>query len=199
MNVKKEILEAHRILETIRDKVISNVDERFSATFKIKNLPNHDGFDVDANTHKDSRYIFTQLDKIECDCLYWFSLETKEQAKELNSLLNKYRKKNKKGSKGFRCVPATSKNEDSEVLYVGIRRGGITIKSRLTNITGRVNQHLGYYHKGSTQGLQLIHFAKECDFDITINVVKIESSCSMYLNIIEKLVAKKLKPLCGRH
>ncbi len=199
MDVKNEILAAHKVLELISAKVITEKSERFSRTFKIKNLPNHDKFNVDANTHEDSRYIFTELDKIECDCLYWFTLETKEQAKELNSLLNKYRKKNKKGSKDYRCVPATSKNIDSEVLYVGIRRGGVTKKWNLTNITGRINQHLGYYYKGSTQGLQLIHFAKNCDFDITINVVKIESPHSMYLNIIEKIVAEELRPLCGRH
>lgn len=199
MNIKDEILVIHKVFESISNKVVSETDDRISKTFKISDLPNHKDFTVDVNTHVNSRNIFTELDKIKCDCLYWFDLKTVEQAKELNSLLNKYRETNIKGTDSYRSVPATNNNNNSNVLYVGVRRGGYTKKWNLTNITGRINQHLGYYHNGNTQGLQLIHFAKDCDFDITINVIKIESPNSIYLNIIEKIVALKLKPLCGRH
>jgi hypothetical protein len=126
MNITVEVLTAHKVLESISHKVISKTDERFSKTFKIKNLPNHEEFNNDANTHEDSKHLFTELDQIECDSLYWFTLDTNEQAKELNNHLNTYRDKNKKGSKGYRCIPATNKNKNSNVLYVGIRGGGIS-------------------------------------------------------------------------
>jgi hypothetical protein len=199
MDIKNETSGIHNIFESISDRVILDRSQICSKTFKIKDLPNHNKYSTNANTHENSRYLFTELDKIECDCLYWFTLENSKETIALNNLLNEFREINIKGSENYRSVPATNKNNDSNVLYVGVRRGGITKKWNLTNITGRINQHLGYYHNGNTQGLQLIHFAKDYDFDITINVVKIESSNSIYLNIIEKIVAKKLKPLCGRH
>lgn len=84
-------------------------------------------------------------------------------------------------------------------MYVGIRQGGKTL-SGLTNIVGRINQHLGYYKVPTTQGLQLVHYAKGKDFQLTMNVVEFKDlENPMYLNLIEKMVADELRPLCGRH
>jgi len=117
MNIKNEILDIHKVFEFISDKVVSEAAERVNKTFKISDLPNHEDFTVDVNTHINSRDIFTELDKIKCDCLYWFDLKTVEQAKELNNLLNKYRETNVKGSESYRSVPATNRNDNSNVLY----------------------------------------------------------------------------------
>jgi len=59
---------------------------------------------------------------------------------------------------------------------------------------------MGYYKNSRTQGLQLVHLAKGKDFEITLNVVEFKDlENPMYLNVIEKMVADELKPLCGRH
>ncbi|MBQ4819475.1 GIY-YIG nuclease family protein [Aquimarina sp. MMG016] len=194
MDITDEIFKVNNVFESISTKIVNEIGYRLSISFNIKDLPDHKNFSTSLKDIENSKYIYRELDEIRCDCLYWFELGTKEEAKKLNARLNEYR-----ASNSNRSVPATNKNKDSNVLYVGIRRGGYTKKWETSNITNRINQHLGYYHSGNTQGLQLIHFAKDCDFDIRINVVKIESTNSMYLNIIEKLVAQKLKPLCGRH
>ncbi|GAA3654848.1 hypothetical protein [Flavivirga jejuensis] len=113
--------------------------------------------------------------------------------------MNEFRHFKKKGDEGYRNIPAKNKNERSNVLYIGIRRGSKANNPKTTNIVGRINQHLGYYKNQNTQGLQLIHIAKNCDFKLTLNVVEIVSTNSIYLNIIEKKVADILQPLCGRH
>lgn len=139
--------------------------------------------------------------------MYWFELESNKKAEELNNLLNDYRQKKDK-ILNYKTVPATNKNKDSNILYVGIRQGGGSkdkkdkegnITLGVTNIVGRINQHLGYYHVASTQGLQLYEYAKGLDFNITIKVIEFVGLDTKYLNIIEKLVAKELEPLSGRH
>lgn len=207
MEVSSIIQSIDTKFNTIVSKITTKKAESFySKTFNTKNLKpfqygkNIKGVDwYSPNTDSDLRYFFQDLDLKKNHCLYWFELETKEKAIELNNLLNTYRKE--KGVKHNRVVPATNKNDDSNILYVGIRQGGCR-KDGLTNIVGRINQHLGYYKVPTTQGLQLVHYAQGLDFEITLNVVEfsdLDNERVMYLNMIEKLVAKKLKPLCGRH
>ncbi len=199
IDISNEITKIDNILEPIVNDIVSKKLVGFSESFNIKDLPNNNNFKVHPNTLPKFDYLFRPLDKRNKDCLYWFELETIEKAIELNNLLNVYRLTNIKGTDGYRNIPATNKNETSNVIYVGIRKGNKSKKPKLTNIVGRINQHLGYYENQNTQGLQLIHFAKKCDFKLTINVVEIVSTNSDYLNIIEKKVANILKPLCGRH
>ena len=125
--------------------------------------------------------------------MYWFELENEELANNLNLELNKYRLQN------LKTVPPTNNNKNSKVFYVGIRQGGFTKYNNLTNITGRMCQHLGYYDKFSTQGLQLYEYSRDKNYTITIKVVEFKKfKHPKYLNIIEKLVAKKLNPLTVR-
>lgn len=172
------------------------------ASFNTKNLPNHNNYTNHINTLSEFRYLFSPLDKIENNCLYWFELENENKAQQLNELLDNYRKK--KGTDNYKTVPATNANTNSKVLYVGIRQGGSVNRGkglRLTNISGRIIQHLGYYHSKGTQGLQLYEYAKGKDFEITLSVVQFNKLENKYLNIIEKMVAKheSFKPLTGRH
>ena len=115
---------------------------------------------------------------------------------ELNTLLDNNREKL---SNQYRVIPPKNKNQDSNVLYVGIRRGGVRKRDQLSNLSGRIVQHLGYYERGSTQGLQLVHWCKGLDFDINLNVVELENLPNDYLNVVEKILSYHLKPLCGRH
>lgn len=188
----------------VSDILSKSVEGFYSKQFNTKDLKayeyNKNRKDKDwysPNTDKNFGYLFKELDLKENHCLYWFELETLEKTKALNNLINNYRLK--KGQEDYRVVPSSNKNVNSKVLYVGIRRGAKS-KSGLTNIVGRINQHLGYYKVQSTQGLQLIHYAQGLDFQITLNVVEFEDlENPMYLNLLEKMVADKLIPLCGRH
>jgi len=45
----------------------------------------------------------------------------------------------------------------------------------------------------------LVHLTKGLDYNITLHVVELEYIEDDFLNVVEKLVAKKLHPLCGRH
>lgn len=172
--------------------------------FNTNQLIDHENYTCFPNSDPRLSHLFTSLNTVENHCLYWFELDNIEKATVLNNLLNDYRT-----LKSSKKVPATNNNTNSNVLYVGIRQGGVTgrkkdkkgsiIKFGLTNIVGRINQHLGYYKVVSTQGLQLYEYAKGLDFNITIKVIEFKGLEKKYLNIIEKLVAKELEPLSGRH
>jgi len=171
--------------------------------FNTNQLIDHNNYTTFPNSDPRLAHLFVSLNSVTNHCLYWFELDSVAKAVKLDGLLNDYRKLN------LKTVPATNKNENKNILYVGIRQGGVVgrkkdklgniLKQGLTNILGRINQHLGYYHVASTQGLQLYEYAKGLDFNITIKVIEFEGLEKKYLNIIEKLVAKELKPLSGRH
>jgi hypothetical protein len=198
MNIKSEINFIEKKLESIVNKIVKKeVDSFYSKKFNTKDLKEYQEDRYSPNIDLDFRYFFEELDNKENHCLYWFELETENKAIELNNSMNNYRLK--KDSPNYRTVPATNKNEKSNVLYVGIRRGKQK-PSNLSNIVGRINQHMGYYKVARTQGLQLVHYAKGLDFEITLNVVEFKDLKNpMYLNLIEKMVANKLEPLSGRH
>ncbi len=172
------------------------LDEIETFNFRLNQLPPVNNFKTDIRKYKHFKDIFERLNTKEENCLYWFELETTELSVELNALLDKKRTELKLNK---RVVPATNKNSNSNVIYVGVRQGGKRKRDGLTNISGRIIQHLGYYEKGTTQGLQLVHWAKEEDLLIKLNVVELNELPKEYLYVIEKLVAYKLKPLCGRH
>lgn len=191
-----------KIVDSILNEIAQNIyDNRNNDSFYHKlefntnQLLDHEGYKKFVNSEGELVSIFNDLNNIkENYCLYWFELENEEKANYLTLELNFYR--NKKMKK----VPATNKNKNSNVFYVGIRQGGYTKYNNLTHITGRICQHLGYYKEPTTQGLQLYEFARNKNYKITIKVVEFKKfNHPKYLNIIEKLVAQKLRPLCGRH
>jgi len=137
--------------------------------------------------------LFTQLDLIKCNCLYWFELEHDCDSKLVKSSLLDF----KIGYKDHkRKTPAKNKILASNTLYVGVRRGGIRKKDGLSNIAGRIFHHLGYYHIGSTQGLQLVHW---CNEKLILKIIELPNVTKDYLNIIEKLFALKFQPIAGKH
>ncbi|KOS05035.1 hypothetical protein AM493_02535 [Flavobacterium akiainvivens] len=194
------LLQTHNFDEVI-ETLINNAQ---SFSFNLKDLP--DAFEYTANlnpnhksirSHQTFKPIFDELDAKKNSCLYWFELDDDINCKTLIDLLNTSRLSL---AEKERIVPVANKNCDSNVLYVGIRRRGYTQKWKLSNISGRMIQHLGYYAKGSTQGLQLAYWAAEAGLDIKLNVVQFEEDFpNAYLEAFEKIMAYKLKPLCGKH
>jgi hypothetical protein len=172
------------------------INEAETYTFNIKDLPELNNYQTNIRADLKFSEMFSSLDQKLNNCLYWFEVETNGHCTNLQNLLNESRETLKTN---FRTIPVKNSNLDSNVLYVGIRRGGQRQRDRLSNISGRICIHLGYYDKGSTQGLQLIHWAKDVDCNINLKVVEFEDLPNDYLNTIEKIIAFKLKPLCGKH
>lgn len=185
------------ILKYKFDKLAQEViNEAEIFTFNLKDLPDINNYDTNIRTNINFTNIFIALDKKLNNCIYWFETKTNDHCNNLQIILNENRE-----SLGInlRTIPVRNNNTNTNVLYVGIRRGGQRKKDKLSNISGRIAIHLGYYHKGSTQGLQLIHWAKNIDCEITLKVVEFEDLPNDYLNTIEKIIAYKLKPMCGKH
>lgn len=194
---KKIDIEAISIVNDIFENR-NNDDYYHKGTFNTKDLPDHNLYEYFPNIDAHFRdVIYKKLNTIRVNhCLYWFELETNEKAAELNALINAYRKT--KVENTYKKVPATNSNINSKILYLGVRQGGKN-KEGLTNIEGRINQHLGYYSNKGTQGLQLYEYARGKDFEITIKVIEFEGAKTYFLNAIEKLLANEMRPLCGRH
>lgn len=198
MNTEKEIDIIKRQFESIANQILAHKDtdgyfHEFS--FNTLELFDHEGYTKHPNSNEDSPLPgrFGKLHGITNHCLYWFELKDEASAEKLNQLLDNYRLKKDK------TVPTHNKNKDSNILYVGVRRGKKISKNGASNIVGRINQHLGYYGHKKTQGLQLYEYAREESFDITVKVVEFVNFHPIYLNVVEKMVAHELRPLCGRH
>ncbi|SHK63462.1 hypothetical protein SAMN04488007_3460 [Maribacter aquivivus] len=186
--------------ELITDIISSSPN--YEEVFNTKNLPYHHNYAKSKapNVIPEMRYFFKGLDNIKHNSLYYFELKDIKTAHKLKEKLDNYRKSIDKSSNEYRVVPTMNQydNAQSKVFYLGVRQGAPN-KSGLTHIVGRINQHLGYYKNGSTQGLQLYHYTKGLDFEITLKVYEFQNLNSDYLNVIEKKMAKILNPLCGRH
>src|SRR5690554_3963317 len=189
--MKSQILKEK--FEKLAEKVTKEAEV---INFKLKDLPDVNNYQTDIRKQLNFDKIFENLNTKINNCIYWFETDTSDNCHSLQVLLNNNREMLNLNA---RTVPVKNTNINTNVLYVGIRRGGQRKKDKLSNISGRIIIHLGYYDKGSTQGLQLIHWAKNVDCKINLKVVEFEDLPNDYLNTIEKIIAFKLKPMCGKH
>lgn len=138
----------------------------------------------------------TELIKIETNCLYWFETENAFDGKILVDLLENKRTFLKDN---IRIVPPKNKNQDSKVIYLGVRQGGKPTKDGSTKIGGRIFHHYGLYKIGTTQGLQLKYWAELQKINLKLNIIELEVENIKHLYIIEKMFSNSLKPLLGVH
>ncbi len=172
------------------------------STFNTSQLP--DVFEYthncDIRSHSDFIALFDKIEKIKASCLYWFSVNSVEESSLLKSLISLKKKELWSDDKvKCRVLPARNKNEDSTNLYVGVRKGSNAKTQKISNIAGRMVQHLGYYKEGRTQGLQLAYYTRDLNIDITLHIYELNNCPDEYLYIVEKIFAKKLRPICGTH
>lgn len=189
------ILHTYNFTEVI-DSIIANAE---TFQFNLKDLPDVVEYTYHKSIlgHPKFESIFSALNEKQTSCLYWFEFNDSEMCSSVINVLNANRERLKES---VRAVPVMNKNLNSNVLYVGIRRGGQRKYDGLTNISGRIVQHLGYYKVGTTQGLQLAHWAVESGLDIKLNVIQFEEGFpDAHLEAFEKIMAHKFKPLCGKH
>lgn len=140
--------------------------------------------------------LFRDLDKIQNDCLYWFEVDSNEIADKMVTALNDFRIINNTNLVNHRRVPAKGKYNGSKILYVGTRQGKVRKRDGLTTIASRTFQHLGFYEKGSTGALHFWYWAKH---SVKLNVIELPVEMSKYRNVLETLLAIKLKPVIGTH
>ncbi|WP_299444080.1 hypothetical protein [uncultured Aquimarina sp.] len=198
------------ILKSASNNLLSNIKPIEVKTFTIKiedikkamiteNTWLAEGRKEDGRVMKE---LFTDLDEIISDCLYWYETENEEIAKQMVRDLNEFKESNKKYRKRnkekYRSVPAYGKytDTDSKVLYVGTVKGRVRKSDDLTTIASRTFQHLGFYEKGSTGALHLWYWAKH---SVKLNVIELTGQKEEYRNVFEKLLAIELKPLIGVH
>ena len=91
-----------------------------------------------------------------------------------------------------RAVPARQNSFDdtSPVLYVG------KVKKAFG---GRVIQHLGFSATAATQGLQLYHWTRGMALKLQLTAFEFEDDMADLLPLVERAVARELRPLLGKH
>lgn len=199
IDIREEKKAINKQVDAIVKKILENQEGFKISTFHLSELPESNNWENHPNIDPVFKSHVEKLDAYKKDCLYWFSCDDATKAKTLNNALNQYRTKNSKLD-DYRVVPTTNRhNSNTNIIYVGVRRGSTAKNPKCTNIIGRINQHLGYYKQRKTQGLQLLHWAKELDINITLHVVHFNDELGSLLYVIEKAIAKELVPHCGRH
>ncbi len=170
----------------------------------LSSLPNYTDF------HEGKRFeleglgeMFAYLNTLKSKtCIYIWDAYDSAQAKEI------YKEYCVRKSSGIVCEEFGDRrthayglthylNNNTKTLYVGTRLAGYTKKWNLTNIEGRVIQHLGYYDKGSTHALQLRYWAMK--YKLKFTIYELPELNKDYYRIIEMLFALRFKPLIGQH
>ena len=135
--------------------------------------------------------IFKTIKEDKSPCLYFFEFN-KNDREIITSCYKQFMKdQQEKSSINRRISPATKKKypENTKVLYVGKSKG---------NNVGRLIVHLGYYDKGGTAGLQLIHWAKKLNIDLTYHVLYFPMEMRDFVDPLEVAIARSLNPLLGK-
>jgi len=176
------------------NKVLESKCDYYIFQLDCSSIPSFKDFNFDKRGTGHLENFFKSLDKIHGPALYWFECEDISCAMKAKTLIAEFKSRK---SEHLRTVPALNKNVDSQVLYVGVRRGGVRKRDGFTNIGARMFQHLGYYSKGSTQGLQLVHWTS--DLKLKVHILALNSAAKPFLNVLEKLYAIELNPLVGKH
>jgi len=154
-------------------------------------------FEIDCNSLDDYNHIdiresekfknlFVDLKKIEGPVLYYWEVTSDHSSEEIVNRIKKY-----SHSENSKSIPAIKINYPiSKVLYVG------KVKK---HIWGRFIQHLGFYKVPRTQGLQLFYWAKELCLTLKITVLEFEPEMINLMDVLEREIAKELKPMLGKH
>ena len=181
----------------VSDKFRSALDQKTQVdSFRIPcgRIPTQEEFRFDQRYQGELGALFKRLDEIRTPVIYWFSSESVESAHAIKDQHLDFR--SLRGVEHDRHAPAPNRVMESKIIYVGMRQGGFRKKDGFTKIAGRIYVHLGYYSKGSTQGLQLVHW---CNAALQLHLLPLAHDVSPFLGGLEKIVAKHLRPVIGRH
>lgn len=142
---------------------------------------------IDIRDSIEHKEMFNTIRSLDGPVLYWFEILPGIKNDVVRNAIFDY-----KFSIDAKTVPALKRNycNDSNALYVG------KVKSKFW---GRVIQHLGYYHVVRTQGLQLYHWSKPINLKLRLHAYHFEREMEDLVSIFEVKLAKKLRPITGKH
>lgn len=130
--------------------------------------------------------LFDDLKILSGPCLYFFTVTSEHQTQDLINDITNYRL-----TKNAKSTPAIKKYiPESKTLYVG------KVKRRLD---GRIVQHFGFYKVPRTQGLQLFYWTRNNKLKLSLTVLEFENNMADLMSVLEVELAKKLKPILGKH
>jgi len=143
----------------------------------------------------DATEDFIRLKNIKNPVLYWYELNYSENNITIREKYIAYRNltKNSNNKVEYRNTSSlkTKPNYNTKTLYVGKVE---------TSFWGRLVTHLGYSISEKTAGLQLFHWYNPALYgDITLNFIEFDEDMKHLIIVLEKQLAKKLKPLIGRY
>lgn len=141
---------------------------------------------VDITNSEKYKPLFSELKEMLGPCLYYFEITSNNLSFEIINKIKEY-----SNTENSKAIPAMKKSiNDSRILYVGkVKR----------HFWGRLIQHLGYYNVNRTQGLQLYYWAKELNLNLKVTVIEFEPEMIDLMEVLESALAKKLKPILGKH
>lgn len=127
--------------------------------------------------------------------LYWFELESPESNKAIRTKYINYREniKTQYTTSNYRNTSAYKKTFclKSRTLYVGKVEKGFW---------GRLVTHLGYNQSPKTAGMQLYHWYDTSLYgNLKVNYISFDYKMKDLITILEKQLARELKPLIGRY
>jgi len=162
--------------------------KNFSFEIDVKKLDSKYLDQVDITKDGDFSASFKQMIEYEkLPALYFFEINEIIQKEEIVTLIKNV---NEKFQLNIPAQNHTHKNEG--VLYVG------KVKSCAW---GRLIQHLGYHKNRKSHGLQLDFWAKEIKTELKLKytVMFFEENIADDINVLERILAKKLNPIIGKH
>ena len=183
----------NQILNSFIDKTLLSINE-----IKTNGAKSEHSFKIDCSTLQD--YLnynildseqfkdwFIQLQTITGPCVYWYEISSEIANKKIIDQLDDY---NNQITHIITPVYRNKYDQQTKILYVCIVK---------VNFYGRVIQHLGYHKQLHTQGLQLDHWAKDCDVKLELYVIEFNNDMSDMVATVEQYFAQVLKPLLGKH
>jgi len=189
----KELINECSIGLTKSISTISNNIEQASFSFNTSELIQYTAKGCESSCPVWVRLGY-RLKEYRSPILYWFEIVSEVDVDKILSHLILFKNNQIIGNPNFRAIPALKKrieNNHSKILYVGC--------CRTTKLIDRMFWHFGYYNIGRTQGLQLCHWAQEFNLDIKLHVMIFPAEARLLIEVYEKYLAGKLKPIVGIH
>lgn len=188
-NIEDLIKTKSQLISEIFSKIsINGSIHKISFTIDEKNLDSKYLDKVNITLDGDFSSSFQEMIKYDkYPALYFFEINELIAKQEIINLIKNVNEKNQLN------IPALNKTSDNKgVLYVG------KVKSCAW---GRLIQHLGYHKNRKSHGLQLDYWAKEMKTELKIKytVMYFEEDLADDINVLERILAKSLKPIIGKH
>lgn len=177
-------------LQTSLNKIVENYDESvkyFKRKIKCEYLEDKH-FREDIRDDDKFKELFESLDE-GASTLYIFEMTSHHSTIEVKKRFTDY----SKSSTRKRNVPSyIETTTESRILYVGKSQKGFWV---------RLICHLGVGMKETWHGLQLLHWAKNINLELTLHIYQFNNGVmsNNLLRTMEKDLAEKLFPVIGMH